>query len=114
MGDSRFVITDNGILKEYHGNEEFLQIPDGVKVIGKGILGYSRGGNVRKLIIPEGVTEIQEGAFNTSKISEVILPSTLKKIGEWAFAACENLKNVTIPDGVMLIPAFAFSWSGLE
>lgn len=31
MDDTKFVISDKGLLKEYHGDEEVLQIPDGVK-----------------------------------------------------------------------------------
>lgn len=50
----------------------------------------------------------------SSNISEVILPSTLRKLGEAAFESCHNLKKVIIPDGVMIIPHDAFWNSGLE
>ena len=49
-----------------------------------------------KLVIREGVTEITEGQFKYSKIEELVLPSTLKKIGKEAFALCYNLKKVVM------------------
>lgn len=42
--------------------------------------GYT--GTDKRVIIPEGVTEIADGAFRyNDTIEEVLLPSTLKKIG---------------------------------
>lgn len=114
MDENKFVITNKGVLKEYHGDDEVLQIPDGVKVIGKDIIGYRSGKNVRKVVIPEGVVKIMERAFSSSDISEVVLPNTLRIIGKDAFGNCENLKNIIIPDGVTIIPDSAFCFSGLE
>lgn len=113
MDNNRFVITDKGVLKEYHGDDKVLQIPDGVRVIDSGILCWPRGPrgkNVRKLIIPEGVVEIKERAFIDAKISEVMLPSTLKTIGAHAFDRCAKLKSIVIPEGVRIIPDSAFCW----
>ena len=112
--DSRFVITAKGVLTEYRGNDEILEIPQGVKAIGSNLLGYRKGEAVRTVIIPEGVTEIKPRAFSSSDIEAVSLPSTLCKIGEDAFGYCRNLKQITIPDGVTEIPNMAFWMSGLE
>lgn len=61
-----------------------------------------------KLVIREGVTEIREGQHKHSKIEELVLPSTLKKIGKEAFALCYNLKKVVIPDNCTIIGEEAF------
>ena len=61
-----------------------------------------------KLVIREGVTEIREGQHKHSKIEELVLPSTLKKIGKEAFALCYNLKKVVIPDNCKIIGEEAF------
>lgn len=47
--------------------------------------------------IPEGITEIKSSAFFRCKADNIILPSTLEKIGEFAFSYCDNLKQITIP-----------------
>ena len=67
-----------------------------------------------KLVIPEGITEIDGQAFsNSSKrynglIKSVTFPSTLKKIGYAAFWWNSIDGEVTIPEGVTEIDAVAF------
>lgn len=72
------------------------------------------------LTIPEGVTEIAEGAFcSSSKYSgspapgkitgTLTLPSTLKTIGAYAFAYEGFSGELLIPDGVTCIGANAFA-----
>ena len=52
-----------------------------------------------KIIIPEGVTEIQSYAFaNLQGLKEVVLPSTLTKIGTYAFYNCKNLVSINLED----------------
>lgn len=47
------------------------------------------------LVIPEGVTNINDYAFYGAKmLQSVSLPSTLTAIGEFAFYGCENLSTV--------------------
>lgn len=64
-----------------------------------------------ELIIPEGVTEIGDKAFyynGGGKISSVILPSTIKVIGEEAFLGHSRLTDVIIPEGLVSIKMRAF------
>ena len=59
-----------------------------------GIYSYK---NFQKLVIGEGVTSIGDCAFYNSKyLSDVVLPSTLKCIGKYAFTGCDKLKKVNI------------------
>jgi len=61
------------------------------------------------LTIPEGETEIARGAYmDHQEIRKVILPETLKWIGDTAFAGCENLCEITIPASVEKIDYQAF------
>ena len=54
---------------------------------------------IKKVIIPEGVTEIAEYAFaNCTSLEEVVLPSTLKKIGFGAFYNCTSLSKINLED----------------
>lgn len=56
------------------------------------------------------VTRICESAFFSNEIIEkVIIPDTIKEIGDRAFAYCENLKEVNIPDTVEKVGNKVFS-----
>ena len=66
-------------------------------------------GTADKVVIPDGVKEIEHNCFNNEKMTELILPNSLIKIGEGAFQNCTNLKKVEIPDSVSEIGRSAFS-----
>lgn len=117
MNKDDFVIDENGVLTEYRGHDLEVVLPDNVRVIGKRVFNsdmLKQAGKVIKLTIPEGVTEIDSIAFSHSKIREIILPSTLKRIGTGAFRHCEDLHSINIPDGVTEIGIQAFSHSSLK
>ena len=60
-------------------------------------------------IIPDGVTAICDYAFSYSKLSDIVLPNSLRDIGEWAFGYCTNLKNIDIPASVKNIGYASFN-----
>lgn len=65
--------------------------------------------NLRTIIVPEGVTTIQDGAFyQLTSMTKIILPSTLTSIGTQAFYNCTSLDSITIPEGVTSIGDGAF------
>jgi len=58
------------------------------------------------------VTEIGENAFKyCDYITSVKIPSSVKKIGNYAFASCYKLKKVTISSGVTEFGEFAFAFN---
>lgn len=60
--------------------------------------------------IPEGVTEIGEGAFNNCKsLSNVVFPSTLTHIRQEAFNGCDQISTLELPDNLKFIGANAFN-----
>lgn len=68
---------------------------------------------ITKVVIPEGVTEIQSYAFaNLQGLKEVVLPSTLTKIGTYAFYNCTSLVNINL-ENVKFINEGAFENCGL-
>lgn len=61
------------------------------------------------VIIPEGVTEIDDHAFEgCTSLSSVIIPSSVTKIGKFAFARCISLTTISIPGNVADIEVCAF------
>lgn len=110
-----------------------LSLPDSVKTVGesafylcKGFTGLKLSASLTKIeersfahmyglktevVIPEGVTEIGEGAFSCSHMPSVRFPSTLKKIGKQAFCLTFGLTNystITFPNGLEVIEDEAF------
>lgn len=65
------------------------------------------------IIIPENVTEISSSVFsNRGNLVNVTLPSSLKKIGEYAFS-CTGITSVELPEGLTEIGEYAFYCSQL-
>lgn len=90
-----------------YGKEAETFVPAaGVKTIKKSALEFRK---VKKVILREGVTTIEDKAFfNSDYLEEVTLPDTLQTIGESVFSGCENLRKVTLPDSVTVIPRGTF------
>ena len=62
-----------------------------------------------KVVIPDGVTRIGDGALSgCEKMTEVVIPDSVSYIGYSAFAGCLTLKEVSIPDGVTEIMGGTF------
>lgn len=56
---------------------------------------------ISSIVIPEGVTEIQENAFeNCINLKKVDLPKSLRVIKKRAFANCNSLTDIFLPAGV--------------
>ena len=66
--------------------------------------------SITELNLPESVKDIQYGAFEYCPFRTLTLPSNLKSIGKWAFAAGSNytLTSIIIPEGVKSIGDEAF------
>lgn len=70
-------------------------------------------GNISRLRLVHGITEIGEGAFQDGNLlTTITFPETVKKIGKRAFAGCKWLQEVRQAGGVEYIEAHAFSGCG--
>lgn len=77
------------------------QIPAGTTVIGEFAFTYCEG--LGNFTVPEGVTTIENSAFEGSDLTSIHLPSTLTTIGLNAFSWCHNLTSFTLPKTVTSI-----------
>jgi hypothetical protein len=60
-------------------------------------------------VVPFGVREIGYRVFaNNNSLKQVFLPNSLVVIGESAFMSCENLMSVSVPIGVKELKKYAF------
>lgn len=68
-----------------------------------------------KISIPEGKTEVKEGAFKDYKhLQKVTLPSSMESIRGGAFKGCTSLSAINIPDKVTRIEEEAFEYTALQ
>ncbi|MBR4752520.1 MAG: leucine-rich repeat protein [Thermoguttaceae bacterium] len=67
-------------------------------------------------VAPDGVETIGPFAFeyspmsNDSSLSSVVLPKSVKKIGNGAFYGCSSLTSIVLPEGVLEIGGSAFAY----
>ena len=67
-------------------------------------------GNIKEVIIGEGVTSIGSYAFyNCSGLTRITIPNSVTSIGNYAFLNCSGLTEITIPNSVTCIGSDAFS-----
>ena len=88
-------------------------IDSNVKVIYANAFANNR--NVATVVLPEGLVEIQDGAFDFCYgLTTINIPSTVQKIGKNAFRYCEDLANVTFTEGgddLLIIGEYAFAYT---
>ena len=89
----------------------FLKTEDDMGYTVKGLFGEV---GAIKIVIPETfkglpVIGIENGAFSSSSdLVTVVMPDTLKYIGEGAFESCNNLKDVTLSKNLEYVGDYAF------
>ena len=66
-------------------------------------------GAAMEVVIPNSVKIIGDQAFyNCKGITSVVIPDSVQEIGLWAFYECKALPHITIPDSVQKIGQSAF------
>lgn len=70
---------------------------------------YEFSGYTGKIILAEGWEKIGSNAFTNSDITEIVFPSSLLEIGDFAFSNASRLEKVRIPKSVTTIGFGVFS-----
>lgn len=128
--NSEFII-ENRMLVAYKGLGGVVEIPDDEGILYVGPFSFclyetdknievpeedpdankipSSNGTITKVIIPEGVEEVQKYAFyNCSGLEEVVLPSSIKFIKEYAFYKNVKLSQINL-ELTQAIGSYAFN-----
>lgn len=91
---------------------EEITLPQSVASIGEEAFYDS---NLQRIVLHDGIKYVGKCAFYNNKLEEIIFPDTPIEFGENVFYECDNLKQVTIPDWMTVIPGGMFSFChGLE
>ena len=92
----------------FSGTPFYDNMPDGMVILGDGLLYKYKGECTASVDVPSHVTRICYGAFNRAyKMKEITLPPKLISIGDSAFYEC-GLTSLTLPRHVKSIGDFAF------
>lgn len=100
---------ENGVLTKYSGGDRDVVIPEGVTEIADSAFNCNL--RIKSVVIPEGVTKIGESAFASCKLlRSITLPESLVDIGVSAFAGCRKLTSINIPSKCETIQEYAFEY----
>ena len=92
------------------GDNSEYAVEDGVLFSGKGkiLYAYPAGAGRTLYRVPDTVTMIAKGAFRGTDVRRVLLPETLTLIEEDAFREAQNLRQIRLPSGIDMIGPGAF------
>ena len=95
-------------------NEYYIDV-DGFLLDSSGETFVASPGAVTNAVIPSGVKKIGEQAFwKNSQLRHVLIPDGVADIGDSAFSGCDSLASVTIPATVTRIEYCAFACKSLS
>jgi len=107
IGDNTYAVKAIGGGAFYDINLNSVVIEDGIETIESEAFWDSDG--INKLVLPSTLKSIGDRAFTWAYISKLDLPEGLVKIGQNAFNSCHNLKKVTLPSSLTEIGNNVFS-----
>ncbi len=94
-------------LRAYLGAEDTVTLP--LDVGGNPYVIYAFYG-AERVIIPDGMTEISDQAFeNHTELKHISIPNSVESIGSNAFMNCYNLAEIELPSNLVAIDRCAFS-----
>jgi len=70
---------------------------------------FSGDVNLKKVIFEDGIVTIPSDILNNTGLEEIVLPSSVKTIGSYAFSNNKSLEKINLLDGVRQIEEGAFS-----
>lgn len=107
-----YVVTDGVLTEVLEKQGEVYRVPAEAKVISPTAFSTCV---FDKIVLSEGVEEIQADAFRGNPVKEIVFPKSLKTLGEYCFYGCRNLSRIDLSvTQVQLIPKRAFSEVGAE
>lgn len=86
----------------------YAKLSEGLTLVAKEM--FKECSKLEKVIIPKQINTIDVEAFALSGIKEILIPSTVYSINDFAFGGCYNLTNIELPKTISTIGRYAFSY----
>jgi hypothetical protein len=106
MVEGEPLIIHGDTLIRCHSKDRSITIPKGVRIIGEHAFYWEH--EVEEVILPAGVSEIQDFAFS-HKVRRITVPYGVKKLGRGAFSS-EDIEEIVLPEGISEVPSCAFGF----
>lgn len=104
---SNFLISGSMLIR-YRGSEERVVVPEGITVVGEGAFAGNEA--IDRVILPDSLKEIQEGAFADCLLLQSInLPEGLGYLGRSAFENCVKLIRIALPETITKLEKSTFN-----
>ncbi|MCL2115957.1 MAG: leucine-rich repeat domain-containing protein [Methanobrevibacter sp.] len=97
---------DKGVLMKYNGESREVEVPSGVRAISN--TAFFSQNTLRKIVLPEGLNELQGGFYGCSNLETVILPDSIENFPPSTFHGCISLKSVVLPKNLKNLGMNAF------
>ena len=107
----------NDTITGYNGTEQEVSIPSyyrGKPVLKIGKDAFNSNANIRKVVIPYGITVIGDSAFYCSGLTSLDIPDSVHTIEYAAFMGCFGIDVLCIPNSVKTVEDAAFKGLGIE
>ena len=109
------VYDENGIEEESERADiriiKRIILPEGLTSIGNGAFEFFMGNEIE---LPEHLERIGNSAFACSYLKSLDIPNSVLEIGEAAFNGCAQLKQVNLSENLTEISDYLFFYSGVE
>lgn len=124
IGGRQVTEVGNHVFKGCVGIEKII-VSEGIEVLGNGV--FINCKELKEVVLPETLRRIGttdptgcpkilgtmtklEGTFEYTALEEIVIPNSVKYIGEYAFSGCSRLKKVRLPSGLKQIKESTFCW----
>ncbi len=86
---------------------ETVEIKSGTTILGNSVFEGCYG--LKTVVLPSSIERIEDFAFaECTSLENINIPEGVTYIGDWSFYLCENLKTIVIPDSVTVIGEYLF------
>ena len=93
-------------------DKKIAENPDSLFILGNYLVQADPGKTSGDVVIPDGITKINDGAFYfCHNVTSITVPEGVTEIGAYAFQTCDRLASIALPDSVVKLGENAFIYS---